>query len=337
MKHLTTFAAALSVCAATSLMQLHAVHDVRTQASRIGKVARVPTDTVGTQECSSKEMRVEWGNMTNADRVSFVNSIKCLMEAPPKIITNLTSRYDELVNVHNSMSTQIHQYGVFLAWHRYFVNGFKSLLRDECDYQAPYPWWYEIRDNGNFSGSSIFTPEYFGSLQVSHQPEDHEPDSYCVTDGAFANRTVTVGVFEPECLSRGEDQRISNLTTLKVLNSCQSNITKFSDHEECVSNGIHVSTHAAVGKIMGNVPASVNDPVFFMHHGFIDWEWMRWQRVVESRYSDISGCYYVDFDEDCVSVTLDTVLSSGGIFPNMTIREVINPTTGPLCYEYDFY
>ncbi|KAI0204837.1 hypothetical protein F4808DRAFT_474164 [Astrocystis sublimbata] len=318
MRYILTLLTALSVSAATRLVPSQTVHNA-------------------PNECSHTNTRVEWGNLTDPDRTSFVNSIKCLMKALPKVVTNLTSRYDELVSIHNSMSAVVHQYGVFVAWHRYFVHGFESLLRDECGYKSPFPWWYEIQDVGNFSGSSLFTPEYFGSLPVSHQPEDHEADSFCITDGAFANRTVTVGVSEPQCLSRGEDQRLSALTTLEKLNECQANVTKFSDHEECVSNGIHISTHAAVGKIMGNLPASVNDPAFFMHHGFIDWQWMRWQRVNESRYEDISGCYFLGDEDDCTPVSLDTVLSADGVFPNMTLREVINPTTNPLCYEYDFY
>lgn len=36
-------------------------------------------------------------------------------------------------------------------------------------------------------------------------------------------------------------------------------------------------------------------------------------------------------------VTLDTELTSWGIFPNMTVRDVADTEKGPLCYKYDSY
>jgi tyrosinase len=28
---------------------------------------------------------------------------------------------------------------------------------------------------------------------------------------------------------------------------------------------------------------SPGDPIFFMHHGFVDWQWKRWQDVSKAR------------------------------------------------------
>lgn len=67
------------------------------------------------------------------------------------------------------------------------------------------------------------------------------------------------------------------------LAACHKNVTNYEDHETCVQNGIHISTHAAIGDMIGFVPGSVNDPMFFMHHSFIDWEWKRWQKVDAKR------------------------------------------------------
>jgi tyrosinase len=89
---------------------------------------------------------------------------------------------------------------------------------------------------------------------------------------------------EPHCLSRAESKDISKMVTQQKLDSCHVNVTSYEDHAVCVGNGIHVATHAAIGRTLGYIPGSVNDPVFFMHHSFIDWEWMRWQREDEKRW-----------------------------------------------------
>jgi len=258
--------------------------------------------------CSEAKTRVEWTNLPDADRFSFVQAIKCLMDAPAKTSTgNATTRYDELVYAHLSLSPLVHTAGIFLPWHRYFTAGFESMLRSECGYTAPFPWWYELQDAGDFGASSLFTPDYFGSLPESTASEDQPAQSFCITDGVsrsnascirypaigtdcgreskvFANRTCLLGFDTPLCLSRGETKAYSAYATQARLDACQTGVTDYLDHSSCVGNGIHVSTHAAIGKVVGNIPASVNDPIFFMHHAFIDWEYMRWQREDDSRW-----------------------------------------------------
>ncbi|KAI0019234.1 tyrosinase-like protein [Xylariomycetidae sp. FL0641] len=301
-----------------------------------------PSSSSSAAACAQPSRRVEWRSLSSSDQESFVRAMQCLMELAPAgahdTDSNITSRYDEVVAFHHARTDLIHQYSVFLPYHRYLLAGFEGLLRAECGYAAPLPWWHEPASAGDFAGASgLFTPALFGTLRVSHAPEDQPADSWCVTDGAFANRTVRIGLPE-QCLSRGETRAYSALASAARLDACQGNVTTYAAHAECVANGIHISTHAAVGPVLGNVPASVNDPVFWLHHGFVDWEWLRWQRVADARWADVSGCVYSDDDaDDCLPVDLDYVLSSDGIFPNMTVREVMNPTTGPLCYEYDFY
>ena len=76
------------------------------------------------------------------------------------------------------------------------------------------------------------------------------------------------------------------MATKEWLAACHNNITTFEDHELCVQSNIHVSTHLAIGTMLGFVAGSVNDPMFFLHHSFIDWQWKRWQVVDERRNRD---------------------------------------------------
>lgn len=159
----STVLAALSV-SATSIPSQHQDHDFPSKRST---------------ECSEPEVRPEWRNLSHKEQLSFVNSIACLMEAPPKGSWNVTSRYDELVKIHLDHMGLIHNFGFFLPWHRYFIHGFHGMLRDECGYDGPFPWWNEIKDAGNFAGSGLFEPDLFGTL-----PEQIDNNqTICVEDG----------------------------------------------------------------------------------------------------------------------------------------------------------
>lgn len=41
--------------------------------------------------------------------------------------------------------------------------------------------------------------------------------------------------------------------------------------------------HEGIGPTMWLLVTSPGDPIFFMHHGFVDWQWKRWQNVNNAR------------------------------------------------------
>ena len=132
-----------------------------------------------SQSCT-QNVRVEWNNMADADKLSYVQSVKCLMNAAPLgVWANATSIWDEITWVHDQLSERIHGVDTFLPWHRYYLHMLKTLLRQQCSYAGPMPWWRETNYTGNFAGSGLFTPEYFGSLP----PLSDTAEGTCITDG----------------------------------------------------------------------------------------------------------------------------------------------------------
>jgi len=83
---------------------------------------------------------------------------------------------------------------------------------------------------------------------------------------------------------------------------------------------------------MSDVVASPGDPVFFMHHGFVDHTWHIWQNADPgNRLYQISGNTI-----DGRPVTLDTVLSSNGLRPDVRVGDMMDIMGGYLCYRYDY-
>jgi tyrosinase len=101
----------------------------------------------------------------------------------------------------------------------------------------------------------------------------------------------------------------------------------------------HAGGHLGVGGVMANMDSSVGDPSFFLHHGFIDRNWWTWQNIdPTNNLYQISG-YTTQkplpsggYEE----VTLDYVMSSWGVLPDVMVYDVMDTEGGYLCYEYDY-
>lgn len=98
---------------------------------------------------------------------------------------------------------------------------------------------------------------------------------------------------------------------------------------------------------MSDIYASAGDPMFFMHHNYIDRMWWNWQVAnASSRMFDVSGNNFnTTFLEETNAVlpasvaqntTLDYVITVADIIPSVTIETVMNIQGGYLCYEYDY-
>lgn len=92
---------------------------------------------------------------------------------------------------------------------------------------------------------------------------------------------------------------------------------------------------------MSDIKSSPGDPIFFMHHMYIDRVWWLWQKQdPANRLFDINGptlneTANVEPAGGWQNATLHYELSSFGIKPNTTIAHVMNTQGGYLCYGYD--
>jgi tyrosinase len=89
---------------------------------------------------------------------------------------------------------------------------------------------------------------------------------------------------------------------------------------------------------MSDVYASPSDPTFWMHHAFVDHSWALWQSLDTSvRTTTIDGV-----DHNGNPFTVNTVLTMGGIRPDVPVSSIINTLGGvsiggvPFCFKYDY-
>lgn len=96
----------------------------------------IKATTAASRACaSSPNYRFEWQQYSVPRRVGLVTAIKCLMNKPPSgRFSSSKNRYEDLVQLHQSMMPAVHNNALFLIWHRYFLWTFEQLLRVECGF-----------------------------------------------------------------------------------------------------------------------------------------------------------------------------------------------------------
>lgn len=294
--------------------------------------------TEAAATCSSNpNVRFEWNDFSDSDRLAFIASIKCLLNAPPSgSFSPATNRYEDLARLHQQMMTTVHNNNLFLLWHRYFVWTFEQLLRDECGFDRAFPWWDETLNAGDFDTLDMFTsPDYFGHLTA---PVNNEP--VCITSGAFGGLTCNIGPGSsntPHCLSRAGNGADTAECNTAYINQCNS-MSTYAQMEPCLEDGPHGYGHNGIGGVMADVSGSPSDPIFWMHHTFVDHSFRLWQNLDSGpRTTTIDGT-----DHNGVALTMDYTITVGGIRPDVTIGDILDTLGGasingvPFCYRYNY-
>ncbi|MEU3981352.1 tyrosinase family protein [Streptomyces sp. NPDC026672] len=242
-------------------------------------------------------VRKNVGALTRGERKRFVDA---LLELKRR------GEYDEFVRTHVDFFVgdgdkglrAAHMAPSFLPWHRRFVLELERALR-RVDPSVTVPYWDWTRDR---TATSVpWTADLLGG---TGRGSDHR-----VTTGPFAhatgNWTIREGITDGEYLTRdlGRSRSPIQLPTAADLKGAldepvydvspwDSTVTKgFRNRLEGWGKGSgsaswlnHNRVHRWVGGAM-LTGASVNDPVFWLHHAFVDLQWSRWQaRHREHRY-----------------------------------------------------
>ncbi|KAK3312092.1 hypothetical protein B0H66DRAFT_570051 [Apodospora peruviana] len=276
--------------------------------------------------CSNPRVRQEWDSYSTTNKLKFINAINCLIKKPASgKFRAAKNRYEDLVAVHQGYTPNIHGNPKFLVWHRYFLWVFEDVLRTECGLDVPIPWFDEQKYAGRFSQSSVFSANYFGAIALGGR---------CVTNGKFANLVLNIGpgtAIGEHCLSRNGDGAKTANTGKAFVDACNSR-TSYADMGACSEGGAHAWGHNGIGSVMQDPYASPGDPVFWLHHAFIDRNFRIWQNKDSNRVNVIDGR-----DVSGNLLTFNTDISVNGIRPNVKIGDVMNTLNTKLgCYRYDY-
>lgn len=290
---------------------------------------------------------------TDDEKAAYIEAELCLMALPATIgIEGAENRWDELMNGHIVQSDTVHEVGAFLPWHRLYVRAHEIMLQTECGFSGAQPYWDELSDttDGTIEDCSILDADTgFGTGDVD--------DDGCIVNGPFVNLTLHINQtsnYADYCLSRSLDEDGFEWANSTYLDECLAT-DNYEDAWQCFGNSPHTAGHAAIGGTMLSIVASPGDPLFFLHHAYLDRVWWQWQQVnLTARLTDMSGQNipsqtYLDqnnfgypdasvtdyFNDNGGNVTtLNHTLWMVGLIPNATIADVMDLGGDLICAEY---
>jgi hypothetical protein len=223
--------------------------------------------------------------MSTAEKDDFKAALAAMAAVTPaQILADPTlMNYDDFALIHGQ-SLQQHGTVWFLSWHRVFLFKFEEQLRKHkpC---AVVPYWDWSLDAPSEIGSPVFgASQLGGKLGIG--------TDFCVDTGSTATIFSPAGTAPfgsasnshstpagmPTCVSRRAS--VSAFTDMSTLiGMCAT--ASFATFAPNIEGSPHGSVHMYVGGTslghMGNIKWSPDDPLFWLHHGFIDAVWAAWQ------------------------------------------------------------
>jgi tyrosinase len=215
-----------------------------------------------TQDCRERKEIRDMSPSEIRDFIEAVRSLNNQRSSRPGF-----SRWDEFAAIHDENFNDIHRNHTFFPWHRMYLAKVEDALR-RINPTVTIPYWDWTYDAAQPAKSIIFRPDWFGGSSPGR----------CVPNGPFANWMLNFP--NRHCLRRN-----INLDTFRETFVSAENIAvllrqsqTFAEFSQTVNLGFHGSVHVAVGGDMADY-FSPADPIFFMHHAFIDKLWFDWQNL----------------------------------------------------------
>ncbi|CAD6580422.1 MAG: hypothetical protein ASARMPREDX12_009559 [Alectoria sarmentosa] len=240
----------------------------------------------------------------------------------------------DIVQNHRS---QAHYTATFLSWHRWFIHIYENALRQQCGYSGYLTYWDWSLDWENITLAPVFDNELgFGGNGNTSDKSGFRGS--CVTDGPFARLEVLFAgpIKAPHCLTRNfansenltkHAQPIRPAALAEVLRA-----PRYEEFNTALESGPHLSMPLSINGDFSAVSAP-QDPLFFLHHTQLDRQWWKWQQADrEKRLRDYSGRAVFNSTERAAG--LEDLLFYGDLGPTVRVLDIMDTTTGPLCYAY---
>ena len=192
-------------------------------------------------------------SLSRAEKDRLVNALNVLVD---------NGRYKEVGNIHGAPTTICpnmpggfccpHGDITFLPWHRLYL----AQMEEELGEALPYWDWTEDPE----------IPDLWERIRAPLKEGIRSSDRIC-GGGPFVNRARNITI-DNEDLRRGTRDAFDTRT-----------FRDFHDHISLPHNALHL----AAGCDMITVGTSSYDPIFFLHHAYVDYQWAFWQQLQKLR------------------------------------------------------
>ncbi|RKP13544.1 hypothetical protein BJ684DRAFT_19977 [Piptocephalis cylindrospora] len=278
------------------------------------------------------QQRVEFRTLSSDQRSRFFSALKQTMRRSDP---SQPSAYDRLVQIHNEHAGPIHGSAVFLPWHRQFVVALEREIQ-KADPTVTIPYWDWSYDSQAPAQAAVFQPDAFGGNGRGSEvgkPGVYAPNTKgvdgqgrktykCVTDGAFAQHRVLIP--EDHCMSREWDQgdRLGAFYSTDYIRKVIASSPTYDAFRIALEYAPHGVVHNNIGGDFSSMHSPA-DPVFFLHHTFVDKIWADWQRL----HPNVANTYGGENKNGKAASPSDPL-------PGLSAKVGNTYSTRDLCYEY---
>ncbi|MGF6200211.1 tyrosinase family protein [Pseudomonas laurylsulfatiphila] len=229
------------------------------------------------------DIRRNHRDMTPQQKADFIEAVLSLKNDVGSVLRpGRQSRYDDFVQIHkNSMGAGTpldpnpHGSPLFYPWHRIFLRQFELAMQAATSNPGiTLPYW-----NWQLGGTdNPFTSHFMGG--------DGDPAQDArVTFGPFAmaNGRFDIRVWDGETGNPGLRRNLAGTAFLPTIEAVTSTLKNplyqepTGGWESSSENDLHNPVHSWIGGDM-TTASSPNDPMFFLHHCYLDLLWERWRR-----------------------------------------------------------
>ncbi|KAI3413412.1 hypothetical protein GPALN_010906 [Globodera pallida] len=225
-----------------------------------------------------KALRKEYRMLTDDERARYHAALKAIKKS---------GEYDNIARIHSNPTIVggAHSGPAFLPWHREYLKRMEIALR-QVDPTIAIPYWDSSLEAQlpTPADSHLFTKEFMGSTDEQGN----------LVYGHFANWKTIEG--NPNIRRRvgGDGKGFTEDEINWFLNQVQiDQIMTYSAPQPGITHG---NVHLFVGGFltlpngtlqedgdMAEQTRSANDPIFFMHHSFVDYLWEMWRQSKQTR------------------------------------------------------
>jgi tyrosinase len=212
---------------------------------------------------------------------------------------NTLSTYDQFVSWHQNNMDAGHFGPAFFAWHREFLRRFEiELQRIMDDKTLGLPYWDWSVDNSQTS--SVWAADFMGG-------NGNASGNWTVTNGPFRQGNWELNVRDPgdplylrRQFGPNPGAPSSLPTPANVMAALRATPYDVGNYSPSSPSGfrnmaegnipppgslMHIRVHAWVGGNMSSAFTSPNDPVFWLHHCYMDKLWADWQAMHTDQYA----------------------------------------------------
>jgi len=285
-----------------------------TNKPSISPTTRYPTtsaqNTIG--DCSERRRR-SWSDLSTEERNVYIDGFRQLAD------NGITQQFTYTHSV-----SAYHQQAKMLPWHRGFIYEMETAIRNlggkySC-FGLPYWDWSD--------------PEAYDLILNSGLGGDSE--GVCLNDGSkFEN-----GQYDPyrgTCLIRNPTESKCSFVTPQHLIDIIDNNENFAGYWPDLDASPHVIPHNCMGGEvagsstrghMGDLFYSPDDPIFYLHHTYMDYQWSLWQDCwnYDGETNDVTNSMYSEnVDDELVYSPYTT--------QKYTVRETLDLAAWKIKYE----